>query len=166
MSIKSLGDLGEEIVRQYFELQGVKVEMSQDPFDMVMDMLLDGLRTEVKFQTLYYKFQPDPRKPSYEAFTVPITTNYGKAVSNQLDKCLNADRWIIVQNPRPGSKVVTLWEAPPPGQRRFKNIINKRDGRATAGFALSLFTKIVDIENDQLYNKIKKLNMSKYGEYV
>jgi hypothetical protein len=161
MSIERLGKLGERIVKEYFEMQNCKVEMSEDPFDMSKDMMIDGKHTEVKFQTIYYHFKV-PNMETYEAFTVPITTTKGGAVSNQLDKCLNADRWIIVQNPRPGSKLVTLWEAPPPGQRRFRVIQNKRDNRHTAGFALETFNKIIDINNEPLYNRIKEIDKSNY----
>jgi hypothetical protein len=114
MSKKELGDLAEHIVKGYFESIGSKVEMALDPFDQTMDMVIDGLRTEVKFQTIYHYFKSYDQENVYPAFTVPITTNQHKVAQNQLDKCLNAHRWIIVQNPSDSlnEKTVKIWEAP------------------------------------------------------
>ena len=165
MSKKELGDLAERIVKNYFKSKGSTVEMSIDPFDQTMDMLIDGLRTEVKFQTIYYYFKSYDQEKPYPAFTVPVTTSQYKVAQNQLDKCLNADRWIIVQNPseRLNEKTVKIWEAPPLGQRRFKLIRNNKDGRVTAGFPMSVFNLLVDIDHKPIYNKIKQLNFSTFS---
>ena len=162
--IKELGDLSERIVATYFEHLGCLVEPSTDPYDGSKDMLIDKVRTEVKFQTIYHYFKPQACSSPYKAFTVPLETK-GKVLQNQLDKCLNVDRWIIVQNPssRLNENFVRLWEAPPLGQRRFQNARNKNDGRIVAGFPLSSFTKIVDINNKELYNKIKQLDISEFS---
>lgn len=161
MNMKELGDLAELVVKEYFSNKGSVVEMSADPFDGVKDMTIDGAHTEVKFQTIYHRFRSYDREEFYEAFTVPITSSNNKVSQNQLDKCLNADRWLILQNPT-GDKRIKLWEAPPLGKRRFKIIRNSKDGRITAGFAKSMFKNVFDIEHDSLYNKISRLNMSRY----
>lgn len=165
MSANELGNLSERIVAAYFEHLGSIVEPSTDPYDGSKDMLIDKVRTEVKFQTIYHYFKPYNVSTPYKAFTVPVETAGGKVSQNQLDKCLNAERWIIVQNPssKLNEKFIRLWEAPPLGQRRFKTIRNKHDGRIVAGFPLSSFTKIVDINNKELYNKIKQLNISEFS---
>ena len=164
--IKSLGNLAEEVVKDYFEKNGSVVEMATDPFDGTMDMLIDGKRCEVKFMTLYHFFKSyATRGTALQAFTVPITQRDGRVAQNQLDKCLNADRWFIVQNPsgRLGEKTIKIWEAPPPGQRRFSNIQNSKDRRIIAGFLKKDFKVLVDIDNPTLYNKIKSLDISQFS---
>lgn len=165
MKEKELGDLAERIVKGYFESIGSKVEMALDPFDQTMDMLVNGLRTEVKFQTIYHYFKSYDQEKPYPAFTVPITTSQYKVSQNQLDKCLNADRWIIVQNPsdKLNERTVKIWEAPPLGQRRFKLVRNTKDGRITAGFPMHTFNLLIDIDHEPLYNKIKRLNFSTFS---
>ena len=165
-NIKKLGELGEKIVREYFQNNGSVVEMAADPFDGTMDMLIDGKRCEVKFMTLYHYFKSyATRGTALQAFTVAITQRDGRVAQNQLDKCLNADRWFIVQNPsnRLGEKTIKIWEAPPPGQRRFSNIQNSNDRRIIAGFLKKDFKLLVDIDDPALYNKIKSLDISQFS---
>jgi len=164
--IQSLGNLAEDVVKNYFEKTGSVVEMATDPFDASMDMLVDGKTTEVKFMTIRHYFKSHATKGNVEpAFTVPITTRDGRVAQNQLDKCLNAERWIIVQNPSDmkNETTIKLWEAPPLGKRRFSNIRNSNDGRIIAGFLMKDFKLLVDIDDRVLYNKIKSLNISNYS---
>jgi len=165
MSIERLGDLGERIVAEYFEQTGSLVELSTNPFDGEKDMNINRVQTEVQFETIMHFFRPDPNKPPYPAFTVPISKKDGTVFRNQLNKRLYAGRWIIVQNPsnRWNEKFIRLWEAPPVGQRHFQIQRNKHDGRYIAGFPLSSFTKIVDIHNEALYNRIKQLDISEFS---
>ena len=165
MSKDALGTLAERVVKEYFESLGSKVEMALDPFDQTMDMLIDGLRTEVKFQTIYHYFKSYDHEKAYAAFTVPVTVSSHKVAQNQLDKCLNADRWIIVQNPsvKLNQRTIKIWEAPPLGQRRFKLIRNSKDGRIIAGFPMSVFKLLIDIEHEPLYKRIKSLDISKFS---
>jgi hypothetical protein len=165
MSKDALGILAERVVKEYFEALGSVVEMATDPFDQTMDMLIDGLRTEVKFQTIYHYFKSYDKEKPYPAFTVPVTLSSHKVAQNQLDKCLNADRWIIVQNPsdKLNQKTIKIWEAPPLGQRRFKLIRNSKDGRVIAGFPMSVFKLLIDIKHEPLYKKIKSLDCSQFS---
>lgn len=165
MSKEILGNLAEQIVKQYFESLGSTVKMATDPFDQTKDMLIDGKKTEVKFQTIYHYFKSYDQEKPYRAFTVPVTSSVSKVSQNQLDKCLNADRWIVVQNPsnKDNEKTIKIWEAPPLGQRRFKLVQNGRDGRIVAGFAMSMFKLLVDIDHEPLYKKIKNLDSSQFS---
>jgi hypothetical protein len=165
MSKEELGKLAERLVKEYFESQGSVVDMATDPFDQTMDMIIDGLRTEVKFQTIYYYFKSYDQEMPYRAFTVPVTTSLYKVAQNQLDKCLNAERWIIVQNPsdKENETTIKIWEAPPLGQRRFKLVRNSKDGRITAGFPMSSFKLLVDINHEPLYKRIKSLDRSQFS---
>lgn len=163
MSVEALGELGEKIVYEYYKSLGSQIEMSVDPFDMQKDMVIDGKKTEVKFQTPYFRFSPPGYEP-YKAFTVPVTGGKNKQVrSNQLDKCLNADRWIIVENPSKGSNIVRLWEAPPLGKRRFRLVRNSKDDRIAAGFAMSDFSLIIDIDNKKMCDIIRRSNKSHWN---
>ena len=156
-SQKILGEIAETVVDEYFTLQGDVVEMSEDPYDPEKDMFINKVRTEVKFETLFHKFN---------AFSIPVyNTRTGKLSRNQLNKCMNVERLIVVQNPGK-DKVVKLWEAAPIGKRKFDFNVNERDGRLVALFSLDTFTKIVDIRSDKLYNEIKKYSFSNYKEYA
>lgn len=156
-SQKILGDIAETVVSDYFTMQGDTVEMSTDPYDQEKDMFINGVRTEVKFETLYHKFN---------SFSIPVyNTRNGRIAKNQLNKCLNVERLIVVQNPGK-DKVVTLWEATPLGKRDFNLHMNQHDGRLVALFPLETFTKIVDIRSDKLYNEITKYSFSNYKEYA
>ncbi len=156
-SQKILGDIAETVVSDYFTMQGDTVEMSTDPYDQEKDMFINGVRTEVKFETLYHKFN---------SFSIPVyNTRNGKITRNQLNKCVNVERLIVVQNPGK-DRAVTLWEAAPLGKRDFEFIVNQHDGRLVALFPLETFTKIVDIRSDKLYNEITKYSFSNYKEYA
>jgi len=165
MSKEALGDLAERVVREYFEALGSVVEMSTDPFDQTKDMLIDKKKTEVKFQTIFHYFKSYDQENPYQAFTVPVTMSSYKVAQNQLDKCLNAERWIILQNPsdKLKEKTIKIWEAPPLGERRFKLARNSNDGRIVAGFAKSMFKLLVDIDHKPLYKKIKSLDCSSFS---
>ena len=105
-SQKILGDIAETVVSDYFTMQGDTVEMSTDPYDQEKDMFINGVRTEVKFETLYHKFN---------SFSIPVyNTRNGRITKNQLNKCMNVERLIVVQNPGK-DRAVTLWEAAPLG---------------------------------------------------
>lgn len=163
---KKLGDLAEKIVKEYFEQRGSSVTMAEDPFDHTMDMQIDGESTEVKFMTIYHYFKSHATRGEFkQAFTVPITTRDNKVAQNQLDKCLNATRWIIVQNPseKNKEKTVKIWQAPPLGKRRFSIIQNSKDKRIVAGFLKEDFELIVDIDDKMIYNKIKSLDFSAFS---
>lgn len=164
--IKSLGDLAEDVVKNYFEKTGSVVKMATDPFDASMDMLVDGKTTEVKFMTIRHYFKSHATNGKIEpAFTVPITTGNARVAQNQLDKCLNAERWIIVQNPssKKNETTIKLWEAPSLGKRRFSIIRNSNDGRIIAGFLMKDFKLLIDIDDVMLYNEIKSLDISNYS---
>jgi hypothetical protein len=165
MSKEALGSLAERIVKSYFESIGSAVEMSTDSFDQSKDMLIDGKKTEVKFQTIFHYFKSYDQEAPYPAFTVPITVQSHKVAQNQLDKCLNADRWIIVQNPsdRLKERTVKIWEAPPLGKRRFKIARNSKDGRIVAGFRMDTFKLLINIDHKPLYKKIKSLDNASFS---
>lgn len=162
---ETLGILAEDLVKKHFESLGSAVEYAVDKFDDEKDLIIDGAITEVKFQTIYHYFKSYDRESPYPAFTVPVTYGPSKVAQNQLDKCLNASRWIVVQNPSSlrDETTVKVWEAPPLGQRRFKLAMNRNDGRIIAGFPLTSFKLLVDIKDAELYNRIKRLDISKFS---
>ena len=164
---RALGTLAENLVYNYFKNAGSTVEFSKSEYDSQKDLLIDGEETEVKYQTIFHFFKSHTFGNSpIKAFTVPITSGHNKVVAqNQLDKCLNAKRWIIVQNPsdKLGEKTVKIWEAPVLGKRRFGLSLNSKDGRIVAGFPLSSFKLLADINDRSLYSKIKSLDFSKFS---
>lgn len=76
-----LGRAGETIIANYYRLHGQIVEASVDQYDSEKDMLIDGLRCEVKTQVPW------------------ITKNSFTFKPNQLRKCLSADRVIFISVP-------------------------------------------------------------------
>ena len=76
-----LGTIGEKIVANYMSRIGRIVEVATDPFDSTKDMKVNGKSLEVKTQVPYIIKKGFTIKP------------------NQLQKCLNADHFVIVQAP-------------------------------------------------------------------
>ena len=76
-----LGTIGEKIVANYMSRIGRIVEVAIDPFDSTKDMKVNGKSLEVKTQVPYIIKKGFTIKP------------------NQLQKCLNADHFVIVQAP-------------------------------------------------------------------
>ena len=89
---KVLGDIGEKIVGNYMSKIGRKVEMSTDPFDSEKDMIVNGKNLEVKTQVPYCLDK---------SFTIR---------RNQLNKCLNADYFVIVQAPCEYLNEAAIWK--------------------------------------------------------
>lgn len=80
-SIERLGRAGETIIANYCRKHGQLVEASVDQFDSEKDMVIDGLRCEVKTQVPW------------------VTKNAFTIRPKQLNKCKNADRVIFVSVP-------------------------------------------------------------------
>ena len=89
---KVLGDIGEKIVGNYMSRIGRAVEMSSDPFDSEKDMKVNGVSLEVKTQVPYCL---------EKSFTIR---------SNQLNKCLNVDYFVIVQAPCEYLNEAAIWK--------------------------------------------------------
>ena len=113
------GQMGEELVADYFRSKKRNVEMSDNKYDMVKDMIVDGVKVEVKTENPFY---------IERAITIPVNSK------NQLPKCLNVDRLIYVIVPVNKNSISSkrileddLWrwdgieirEAPPPGERKY-----------------------------------------------
>lgn len=108
---KKTGDLGEQLVAQYFRSLGFHVEESVDKFDTKKDMLIDGKHTcEVKTQQLWHL---------HKAFTVR---------ESQLTKCGEVDKLIFVETPSKYNRnKVSLYEFPK--YKRQTRVKKTRDGR-------------------------------------
>lgn len=76
-----LGRAGETIITNYCTAAGQKVLVSEDQYDNQKDMIIDGLKVEVKTQVPYIYKNAFSFKP------------------NQLRKCKNADRVIFISVP-------------------------------------------------------------------
>lgn len=80
-SIEMMGRAGETIIVNYCTAAGQKVIVSEDQYDSQKDMIIDGLKVEVKTQVPYIYKNAFSFKP------------------NQLRKCKNADRVIFISVP-------------------------------------------------------------------
>ena len=147
-SLKEIGEAGEELVALVYRNLGHAVEMSKDKFDQEKDMLISGIRAEVKAQTLFRKF---PLNGSfYPAFTVDIETSYGKIYHNQLKKCREVEKLIFVGRSSAEDRVVRIYEAQPPESRVYYESVNAKDGRKVAGFLVSDMTLIREIKRKDI----------------
>jgi hypothetical protein len=80
-NIEMMGRAGETIIVNYCTAAGQKVTVSEDQYDSQKDMIIDGLKVEVKTQVPYIFKDAFSFKP------------------NQLKKCKNADRVIFISVP-------------------------------------------------------------------
>ena len=87
-----LGTIGEKIVANYMSRIGRIVEVATDPFDSTKDMKVNGKSLEVKTQVPYVLKKGFTIKP------------------NQLQKCLNADYFVIVQAPCDYLDEAAMWK--------------------------------------------------------
>lgn len=78
---EALGKTGEHIVKKVFIEEGHTVVMSDDPYDSIKDMTIDGQTVEVKTQMRYV---------IRNAFTIE---------KKQLKKCMNVDILLFVNVP-------------------------------------------------------------------
>ena len=137
-SLQQIGKQGELLVGNFFKDLGCVVELSDNPYDMKKDLIVDGVFVEVKTQTIYRLF-PLENGMKVPAFTVDIETAYGKIYHNQLKKCMSVERLIFVARSTPNDKepAVIIYEAAPVESRKYYEHRNKKDGRLVAGFLIS-----------------------------
>jgi hypothetical protein len=90
--IKELGDLGEKIVMTVLESLGLQVMLSENKYDRVKDMMVEGETLEVKTHTPIKKFKAFCIEPS------------------QWKKLDNVDRLFFVEVPDYG-KPIMVYEA-------------------------------------------------------
>jgi len=141
--IERQGNYGERLVQFIYEQRGFTVELAEDKFDHIKDMLIDGVPTEVKMQTPYYMYRNPMTGEVTPAFTVPITSTYTRKTStNQLSKILNIPLLIFVELPRLGDYKLRVYQAPSLGNRQFSITQNKKDHRYVCGFPIRDMTLI------------------------
>ena len=147
-----LGALGEQLVKEFFESTGSIVEQSPNRYDEEKDLLVDGVPTEVKTQTIYRNFAfPTGIAP---ALTAPLKTDTN-IYRNQLCKCVNVDRLIFVTRPSRYDYVLRILEHPKP--RMFTLKQNSHDNRFVAGFRLSDMKILKEFRNKDLLQIFEEL---------
>jgi hypothetical protein len=151
LSNYEVGLLGEQVVQDYFKRLGYSISTAGHKYDQEKDFLVNGVKTEVKTQSLYRSFCFPDRK-GY-AFTIPIASDT-KIHRNQLSKCLNVERLIFVQKSSASDPRVRLYAAPPVGQRFFCVVQNTKDMRFVAGFPIESMKLIYTITKDDIVSKL------------
>jgi hypothetical protein len=147
-TLKEIGDAGEELISIVYRTLGCSVSLSKDKYDQEKDMLIDGIRAEVKTQTIFRFFPLNGR--FYRAFTVDIETKYGKIFHNQLKKCREVEKLIFVGRSSQNDRVVRVYEAQPPESRVYYESVNAKDGRKVAGFLIDDMTLIREIKKEHV----------------
>ena len=119
-----LGSIGEEVVADLYRRQGCEVSLSENKYDSVKDMLIDGQTCEVKTQMpFFYK----------RMFTIKV---------NQYFKCMNSDMLIWVETPSKHNDYrIDIYESPARGKRFFRKY--KAQGRDMYGMSFD-DTKLLD----------------------
>ena len=145
---REIGEAGEKLVSLVYRNMGHNVVLSKDKYDGKKDMMIDSAAAEVKTQTIFRMFEVNGE--FNPAFTVDIETGYGKIYHNQLNKCKNADKLIFVARSSKDKRVVDIYEAPPPSERKYHISRNKWDNRLVAGFLLSDMKLVSQIKEDKI----------------
>jgi len=109
-----LGSIGEDLVADLFRRQGSEVALSENKYDSVKDMIVDGQTCEVKTQMPYH---------IKKMFTIKV---------DQYFKCMNADKLIWVETPSKHNDYrIDIYESPARGLRMFRKY--KAQGRDMYG---------------------------------
>ena len=122
-----LGSIGEDLVADLYRRQGSEVALSENKYDSVKDMLVDGQTCEVKTQMPYFL---------KKMFTIKV---------NQYFKCMNADKLIWVEAPSKHNDYrIDIYESPQRGMREFRKY--KAQGRDMYGMNFCDTTLIDSLE--------------------
>lgn len=137
-AIVKIGDIGERLVYDLLKIETPDVQFSEDRYDSVKDIVAAKKTVEVK--TL-----------------VPIRIYNAFAVgSNQIVKCLNADRLFFVEISR--SDDIRIFESHKP-RRPFSELYN---GDTCYFFKLTDLKLYDTIHSSYTATRLRKLSPSKY----
>jgi len=136
-----LGSIGEDLVADLYRRRGHQVTLSENKYDSVKDMLIDGQTCEVKTQMpFFYK----------RMFTIKV---------NQYFKCMNSDMLIWVETPSKHNDYrIDIYESPPRGMRLFRKYHTR--GRDMYGMNFCETTLIDSIEGSIEGIRLMKLTSS------
>lgn len=132
---EKLGSLGEQIVQ--YMLGGIR---SDDKYDEVKDIIIDGKKVEVKTQN---------RHPN-GTFTINLSheTNY--------KKCMKVDRLLFVEYGK--TEFIQIWECL---DRNDCHSFFTRDGRKMLGWNIDSMKLLFKIKCDVLAKRMRELSNSK-----
>jgi len=160
----NIGDFGERLVHHLFTKDGSTVVLSQDPYDMVKDLTIDGVSTEIKTQTPFYYYKNPATKRTEESFTVPITTTKLGTIYNQLSKILNVPQLIFVELPRKNTYTLRIFKAPELGKRFFTVTQNDKDNRYIAAFPIHEMALLYTIDVSEYKDFIDGNRITKWSQ--
>ena len=142
--IIELGDLGENTIKDLYIKHGYEVVMSEDRYDRVKDMFINGVKTEIKTLT---------RIKNEISFFL---------ADDQLKKCLEVDRLIFVEIPLYEDFPIDIFESLKPRVTKPHHFTNKITGKVTHGllFPLTNLAYIGSIEDRDLAIKMRDLSPS------
>jgi len=143
-NIIELGDLGENTIKDLHIKHGYEVVMSEDRYDKVKDMFINGVKSEIKTLT---------RIKNETAFFL---------ANNQLKKCLEVDRLIFVEIPLYEDFPIDIFESLKPRVTKPHQFTNKETGKVTHGllFPLTNLVYLGSIEDRNLVKKMRDLSPS------
>jgi hypothetical protein len=136
--IREIGKIGENLVRNSLLKDYKNVTLSENKFDSVKDMIADGQTVEVK--TL-----------------VPIRIENAFCIgSNQITKCLNVDRFMVVEISREDNIKIYEFKNPRKPYRKWFN------GDNCYFFKLTEHNVYDTIHNESIAAKLRALSPSNF----
>ena len=138
--VKMIGDIGENLIKEILEAEGNHVELSENKFDNVKDMICGKQSVEVKTLVCIRKFN---------AFCLG---------SSQWKKCDEVDRLFFVMIPDVDFSSVFVYEAMKP--RKHETMFYNNDQCRMYGLTdLNIYGII---ENENIAKQLRDLSPSKY----
>jgi len=141
---EALGALGEKTVATWFNYHGITVKFSEDKYDQVKDMIVDGETVEVKTLMPIFK---------YNAFCRP---------EKQGPKCDSVDRLIFVKIPHKPGDPIELYESVKDSDDKrdfFKEYFVREPCRF---YRLTLLENIGIIHDTKVSRNMWDLSLSKF----
>lgn len=137
------GALGESLVVEHFKSLGCEVILSDDSFDDVKDMTIDGKTFEVKTQ-------------------VPLIIRNAFTIRpSQKDKCMNAEGLVFVATPhKQNHNTVQIYYYPPENRKPF--IFKMRNGETRLCFDISEGILLKTITDPVIVAQLKNSSSSNH----
>lgn len=141
-SKEKLGRLGEEAIYDFFTARNSLVELSDNKFDAVKDLTIDGKLVEVKTRVLIQKDK---------GFWIE---------KNQWNKLNNVDRLLFVEVPLYADDPIKIFESNDPKKGWFGTYTSQNE--PVRVYPLTELTLIGKIDNIKLGAAMRRLSGSKY----
>lgn len=132
---KELGDFCEIFVFDFFRLLGYNVNFSENEFDQIKDLTINGHEVEVKGQVPYY---------ARNAFTVE---------TSQVAKCSEVPFLFFVEIPQYDDKLIRIWNC-----ENRSNVSERVNGKIMHLYDVKKMTPIFETRYYQRIEEVRNLS--------